>query len=375
MKMKCLGLSVFSVILYVVFYLSLNNYETQRKIIVEPDVPKQAEIVPEIQRENEIEYEYEKQYVAGYLNIKYAGCVYDGITDDSTNIMSLVDEKLYFPKGTISLSREAVQSLVHKKIVGEGKIIINDFFKMSPTKYAGNGEIDVKDFYNDYIASLNLPNELKPYTDFGHQNRNGWINPYTILSPDYSVEYVVCWGQVYPVDQKRFTVEDDMITIYISAMDVSYYDDVNQQWIMVRENVLPKLYGFYDKNYKSVSNGGVEFIPIKEATVIEHEGYVEVTFPHNFINDRVLHFGVDVKNVPVDKELYLIGEYDVWVTNEKYVNKFTANVGIDLYLPRTYEKRVREYCGSRYIAVTQKPKRVCLAYVAGNNELLSNLDK
>lgn len=305
-----------------------------------------------------------------YVNVKKYGCKYDGITDDSEKLMNSKSDYLYFPKGDISLTSEAVIWLLNKNVKGEGCIQISDFYKFPNSKYSDNGEIMISDLQNEYIGSLNLPNEQYPDTDFGHQKYNGWINPYTIISDEYSFDHLTCWGQVYPVDGVEFSNGDEKITICISKMKFMYYDEISGLWVYTNEEKVPLIYGFYDRNYKSVDKGGKKILGRSYMTIVDCGDYLEITFPYKYIEGRVLHFGLNSKYLPTDKELYVIGEYNVWVKDEEHNEKFVANVGIDIYGWSNEKKVIKEYCGSRYKSVKQSVENICIAYVDERYDLL-----
>ena len=309
-----------------------------------------------------------------YTNVLTLGCKYDGINDDSQYILNTDLTDLYFPEGSILLTREAVTSLFNKRVTGEGLIIIRDFHIMANTKYGLNNRIYVKDFYNDYINCMSLPNVKIPATDFWHQNCNGWINPYKVISDAYTITHTTCWGQVYPIKDEVFTEDDGNVTVCFSVMDYFWYDKAAKVWRYATNHDLPAFYGFYHKNYQRLEDGSVDVISISNggATVTKYDDHVEISFPAKTLNERVLHFGVSRKTVPLDDELYLIGEFDCWIKEESFKDRFVANVGFDLYADvPDGEKPQREYCGSRYVPVELERSHVCVVYDEGKHEILN----
>lgn len=300
------------------------------------------------------------------VNVKEYGCIYDGITDDSSIIKKIDSNFLYFPEGNIVVDSETVKILMRKNICGPGIIHIKDFFKFKQSKFSDNGLICANDINNPYIGSINLPNDMIPDTGYVHQIENGWINRFETISNDYQMYAMTGWGQVFPAVGTNYS-DDEIITICFSEMEYGYYDTLSSKWVTKKK--LPNIWGVYDKNYKSVEDGGLEKISTDKLKIKKYKNYEEVSFPYSYIRNRVLHFGWKDDDFPSDK-IFVKGNYGVWAKSTTYSNAFVANMGFDLYVYENGINAVKEYCGSRSIAITDNIKNICLAYVNNRYELL-----
>lgn len=313
----------------------------------------------------------------GYVDIRAYGVVGDGQNDYSDTILRAIDDgwkQIFFNDGIYCMKRNVVQQLEQRvEVLGNGKIDITDFYFYTNAKYLGNGEIEVQDFYNPYIASLNLPNQMKPYCDYGHQNRNGWITDYSILNQEINPYRLTPWFQIYLIDGCN-TEANGSVTFCIGKAKFRYYDEEKNEWIVTQSGILPVLYGFYDRMYRDNSHNHGIMTGSKDPSIkyTDCGDYWEVICPARYFEDSVLHFGYDVWDVPLDREIYLISDIKVWVDDSKYENCFVANAGIDLKYPDSAEKQTREYIGGRYIVLSTNPSLVCCAYVKEHTEWLKD---
>ena len=301
------------------------------------------------------------------VNVLELGCILDGKTDCSDIILDTKYTKLYIPDGVMLVNSDAARALMQKELSGDGYIKLDSTFYRSDSMKEKNcyGIIPAKYVNNDWLGSIHLPNDQRPHMDMIHQIHNGWIFDRSYLFTEEQMAStplvrITMWGQVYPENSVMFDENDEgTFTVCLSKAYFKYFDEDEQMWIQTGFPWIPTIYGLYNYNYKKEDEAGdYPFMKIDASNIKVFSDHVEIVINKKDIRYRVLHFGVDSRNVPKDKVVLLAGEFRCWIKEEELSGKFVSNVGFDLKVDTTNDsdyKIIHEYGGSRYYTVTNKP--------------------
>lgn len=262
-----------------------------------------------------------------YVNVLEHGVNGTGESDDSTAIMNIDADNLYFPDGTYSIDISCARYLNSKNILGDGKFVISPWSNQwcKYTNIAGNiydGTCSIQHIDDELYRAAHWVSEA----DMTEDERTNLVAStiYSLSEDNPDINY-----QGFVVRVKDKEVPDEF-TFCIGKCKLYAYK--NGKWELLNESY--PTFSLYDASWKDGNN-----IAIKQNRV-EYDDHVEITitkeqwYAFSANDERIFHYWgpsyVLEENEDASQYQYFLTLSNFWIKEPEYEDIFGFKIGSDL---------------------------------------------